>query len=334
MNFYNEIDPLKAQWLRNLIDAGHIAPGVVDTRDIRDIAPHELERFTQCHFFAGIGVWSHALRLAGWSDERSVWTGSCPCQPFSAAGRGDGFADERHLWPAFFHLIEKCRPPVVFGEQVGSRGGLAWLDLVQSDLEGAGYAIGPFNLPAAGVGAPHIRQRLYFVADTDDERQHGRWAGQAVHGAGTQQPQRCGNSGGLADASGCRCDEGSGYHCCSERAGHGPADDGGVGDADCARLEGHAGDGDDASRWAQSHRPSAPAGNAVPGPVNGFWSGAEWLWCQDGKYRPAQSGLFPMAHGAVARVVRLRAYGDAIVAPLASEFIAAYMDTLKQKETT
>lgn len=163
--FYNEIDPFAAAWLRRLIDAGHIAPGVVDERDIRDIEPHELQRFDQCHFFAGLGVWSYALRLAGVPDDAKVWTGSCPCQPFSAIGRGDGFDDQRHLWPSFFHLIDKCRPPVVFGEQVASKDGLAWLDLVQTDMEGTGYAFAAFDLCAAGFGAPHRRQRLYFVAD-------------------------------------------------------------------------------------------------------------------------------------------------------------------------
>ncbi len=117
---YNEIDPFAAQWLRNLIAAGHIAPGEVDERSIEDVTPDDLRGFTQCHFFAGIGVWSHSLRLAGWPDDRPVWTGSCPCQPFSAAGKGDGFADERHLWPHFFHLISERRPQHVFGEQVAA----------------------------------------------------------------------------------------------------------------------------------------------------------------------------------------------------------------------
>src|SRR5690554_4169175 len=163
--YYNEIDPFAAAWLRELISAGHIAPGDVDTRSIEDVSPSDLAGYTQCHFFAGIGVWSYALRRAGWPDDRPVWTGSCPCQPFSAAGGGAGFADERHLWPAWFWLISQCRPRVVFGEQVASRLGDAWLDLVSTDLEGEGYACGPIVLPACGVGAPHIRQRLFWVAD-------------------------------------------------------------------------------------------------------------------------------------------------------------------------
>ena len=165
--FYNEIDPYASQWLKNLIAAGHIAPGVVDTRSISEIEPYDLREFTQCHFFAGIGVWSHALRLSGWADERPVWTGSCPCQPFSVAGRSGGFTDERHLWPHWHHLIRECRPEVVFGEQVASKDGLAWLDLVQADLEGEGYAATAVDICAAGVGAPHIRQRIYFVGHTE-----------------------------------------------------------------------------------------------------------------------------------------------------------------------
>ena len=162
--YYNENDPHAAQWLRNLIEAGEIAPGYVDERSILDVAPSDLWGFTQCHFFAGVGVWSRALRDAGWLDERPVWTGSCPCQPFSSAGKGGGFADERHLWPAYHWLLNNCRPECVLGEQVASKDGLAWLDLVYADLESSGYACGAVDLCAAGVGAPHIRQRLWFVA--------------------------------------------------------------------------------------------------------------------------------------------------------------------------
>jgi DNA (cytosine-5)-methyltransferase 1 len=137
--YYNEHDPDAAQWLRNLIADGLIADGDVDERGIEDVLPSDLAGYTQCHFFAGIGGWSAALRLAGWPDDRPVWTGSCPCQPFSAAGKGAAFADERHLWPAFHHLIAQCRPPVIFGEQVASPDGLQWIDLVHADLEGSGH---------------------------------------------------------------------------------------------------------------------------------------------------------------------------------------------------
>lgn len=161
---YNEIDEYAASWLENLIAAGLIANGIVDRRSIEDIRPDELRGFRQVHFFAGIGVWSYAFRRAGVSDDTALWTGSCPCQPFSAAGKGGGVDDERHLWPAFYHLIRECRPPKVYGEQVASKDGLGWLDIVSVDLERAGYAFGAVDTCSAGHGAPHIRQRLRFVA--------------------------------------------------------------------------------------------------------------------------------------------------------------------------
>jgi len=163
---YNEIEPFAADWIGNLVEAGHIAPGIIDRRSISDIAPDDV-RGRPCHAFAGVGVWSLALRSAGVSDSVPIWTGACPCQPFSAAGSRRGFDDPRHLWPEWFRLIRECRPPLIFGEQVASKDGLAWVDAVQADLEGAGYAFAAFDLCAAGVGAPHIRQRLYFVAYTD-----------------------------------------------------------------------------------------------------------------------------------------------------------------------
>lgn len=198
--YYNEIEPYAAQWIRNLITAGLIAPGDVDTRSIEDVTPNDIRGYTQRHFFAGIGVWSAALRAAGWPDDRPVWTGSCPCQPFSATGEGGGFADERHLWPAFHHLIRQCRPGVVFGEQVASPDGLAWLDLVHADMEAEHYAFAALNLCAAGVGAPHARQRLCWVANSQgigrgEKRSHTRgvaarsrpqgWRPRPVDGGGT-----------------------------------------------------------------------------------------------------------------------------------------------------
>src|SRR5262249_53759847 len=131
----------------------------------------DLDGYTQAHFFAGIGGWSLALRRAGVPDDFPIWTGSCPCQPFSSAGARGGTSDPRHLWPAWFALIEKCRPPIILGEQVASEDGLGWLDTVYADLERCDYTVGSADLCAAGVGAPHLRQRLYFVAHT---REGGR----------------------------------------------------------------------------------------------------------------------------------------------------------------
>ena len=256
--FYNELDPYVAQWLRNLIDAGHIAPGVVDTRSIEDIAPDELRDYTQVHFFAGVGVWSYALRLAGWPDNRPIWTGSCPCQPFSQAGAGAGTDDPRHLWWAFHWLINQCRPATVFGEQVASKDGLAWIDTVYADMEGAGYATAAKDLCAASIGAPHVRQRLYWMAHASSDGREGRlswWPDQEREAIDGQARRDC---------------------------------------AANSTLE-----------------------------VNGFWRDADWIRCKGDRLRAIEPGLEPLVDGLAARVGMCRAYGNAIVAPLAQAFIEA-----------
>ena len=370
--YYNEIDPFAAQWLRNLINAGHIAPGIVDERSIEDVYPSDLRGFTQCHFFAGIGVWSHALRSAGWSDDRPVWTGSCPCQPFSAAGKGVGFDDERHLWPAFNHLIKECQPAIVLGEQVASKDADPWIDLVCDDLEAMGYAFGAIPFPSAGIGAPHIRDRLYWVGNTSGTRLEGHPGnGGSAGRKGQNRPAATpGVSGGLAHLHSNGRDQARPHF--TEARGDGPIGDsaaGGVGHADrigagreqwgtesgrgsitagCppsgladSNSDGHAtgkfgsaretasiqgvdwssefgaGEFGGASRLICESRPT--------GPVNGRWSDADWLFCRDGKWRPVEPGTFPLAHGATARMGRLRAYGNAICASQAQIFIEAAM---------
>lgn len=319
--YYNEIDPFAAQWLRNLIAGGHIAPGEVDERSIEDVTPDDLRGFTQCHFFAGIGVWSHSLRLAGWPDDKPVWTGSCPCQPFSAAGKGDGFADERHLWPHFFHLISERRPQHVFGEQVASGNANAWFDLVQADLEGMGYAFGLVPFTSAGIGAPHIRERAYWVANSGGERlnridsllqrqESGRVTKSVL------EASRDRNAGSVANTNGERSQR--------ER------------------------ENSNQERWEGSDVRQTGlrcgAGFSSTLEVNGFWRDADWLFCRDGKWRPVESGTFPLVDGAAARVGRvepgvarlassnrvgrLKGYGNAINAQAAAEFIRAYMEGL------
>jgi DNA (cytosine-5)-methyltransferase 1 len=161
--YYNEIDPYAAQWLRNLIDAGQIARGDVDERSIIDVQPTDLAGYAQCHFFAGIGGWSYALRLAGWPDDRPVWTGSCPCQVVSSAARGRNTAAD--LWPAWLPLIAANRPREIFGEQVAQKGD--WLDRLCDGLEPLGYEVGAAVLPAVSVGQDHARPRIYFVGHSD-----------------------------------------------------------------------------------------------------------------------------------------------------------------------
>ena len=173
--YYNEFDPFAAAWLKELIKDGLIADGIVDERSIADVQPEDLKGFTQCHFFAGIGGWSLAARLAGWDDDRPMWTGSPPCQPFSTAGNRKGKDDERHLWPVFFNLIRECAPPVVFGEPVAAAIRTSWFDDLQADMEAEGYATGMVVLPACSVGAPHKRDRLWYVAGrVDDTKSIGR----------------------------------------------------------------------------------------------------------------------------------------------------------------
>lgn len=185
LTYYNEFDAHAAEWTRNLIEAGYISPGVVDERDIRDVEASDVVGYRRAHFFSGISGWDLALRLAGWPDDRPVWTGSCPCQPYSSAGKGLGDADARNLWPEFFRLIRECRPDTIFSEQVSSAIGHGWLDGISADLEGEGYAVGSIVLGAHCVGSPHIRQRLYWVADAQG---HDQWGAREC-GAGVRRQE-------------------------------------------------------------------------------------------------------------------------------------------------
>lgn len=366
-HYYNEFDPFVAQWLRNLISEGLIPDGEVDERSIADVHADDVRKFIQCHFFAGIGGFPLALRLAGFPEDRNIWTGSCPCQPFSIAGKGKGAADERHLWPHLFRLISECRPTIAIGEQVAGKAGLTWLDGVFADLDAANYHREAFNLSACSVNSPHIRQRLYWfckdmgkpnsagwnerqlatkrmgyrdttvsrgsdsryddVADTRNKRSQGRVCG----GKDTQRKnieryvRRDGaaySGSGLADTS------------CEGRQ------------QDTRSASGH----EETNRregWHinQQNSDNVPTSNGE----GNFWANSIWLKGSDGKTRRApwlpQSGFCGLANGipegmvglrpsvpllttqTESRAGKLKALGNAIVPPLAAEFIKAIMDT-------
>jgi len=347
MNYYNEFDPFAAAWLRELIKDGLIPDGEVDERSIAEVQPSDLKGFTQCHFFAGIGGWSEALRLAGWSADRPVWTGSPPCQPFSVAGNNKGKDDLRHLWPVFFNLIRECRPPAIFGEQVASAIRHGWFCDLQTDLEAEGYASAMAVLPACSVNAPHKRDRLFYVAQrvaytegyrdrgglrqvsgTDAQQQAQEEPGQDQ----TQQREHGSESGermGDTERMG-RIQRGSEGR--SEREGSASsegrnevrdnASDRGtvrtLGDTEQQGLEGHA--------WADNGQGSG-AQTVRSSSETGFWDSVEYAYCRDGKYRPVptEPALFPLANGIPNRVGLLRGAGNAIVPQAAAEIIKAVM---------
>jgi DNA (cytosine-5)-methyltransferase 1 len=316
--YYNDNDLKVCAWLRELIKEGLIAEGDVDERSIADVKPSDLAGYTQCHFFAGIGGWSYALRLAGWPDGRPVWTGSCPCQPFSVAGKGRGESDERHLWPEFRRLIAECSPPVVFGEQVASKAGRGWLSRVRADLEALGYGVGAADLCAAGVGAPHIRQRLYWVADAKGGGVR-QIAGRAGEGAGPLAVElaceRCAD-GGLADSDGMGPldDEQSSQRWKTEYATK-------------YRINGVLGNSEGAGSCVNESEQERRASGGLVRPNT--WAGAVLIPCADGKARRIEPSIEPLVDGLPSRVGLLRGYGNSIVPQVAQEFIESYMDINK-----
>ena len=326
--YYNDADPAACAWLRELIAAELLPAGEVDERSILEVEPVDLRGFTQCHFFAGIGGWPHALRLAGVAEDRSVWTGSPPCQPFSQAGQGKGQDDDRHLAPAFLRLVAACRPELVFGEQVASAAvlgkvggaartaaegpaGWSWFDALAADLEAASYAVAAADLPAAGIGAPHIRQRLFFGAVALDTGAGGLGDG---FGPGLQgrigmpvRPDQCaarpaGLAGGVADG------------------------DGGITrDAKLQRGRQHRCEPQDGEAGGLVEGADPAGTNAT----DGVWRDPDWLLCRDGRWRPVEPGTFPLADGIPGRMGLLRGYGNAIVPPLAAEFVTAFLESLR-----
>lgn len=316
VHYYNEWDKGAAAWLRELINNKLIPYGYVDERSITEVTPSDLEGFTQCHFFAGIGGWPLALQLAGVPTSTRLWTGSPPCQPFSTAGKQLGQFDERHLAPVFLNLVSKCRPPVLFGEQVAPAIAKSWMCDLQTHLEGEDYAVGFAVLPACSVGAPHKRDRLFFgahqLAHTDSERLQRERRDSDSQGREGQNVRPSGLCYGTGIGGGVANSESDGWCICNTENIRAPN----------AQSDTFT----DASHCTTNREQRFTSGWADPN--HGFWSDADWLGCRDGKFRPVEPGTFPLANGIPARVGRLRGYGNAIVPQVAAEFVKAFMESI------
>ena len=316
--YYNEFDPKAAAWLRQLIKNGLIAHGEVDERSIVDVEASDLRGFKQHHFFAGIGVWSYALRNAGWSDNRPVCTASLPCQPFSAAGNQKGKDDERHLLPHFIELVKQCGFNTIFGEQVEAAIRHGWLDDLQTTMEAEGYAVGHAVLGAHSINAAHKRQRLFWVADSLGARHEGRLS----RGQNKKRKNIHGYSGCDSTASGL------GY---TQHDGHFASEESGSNETSIFDSEKESNSASEFKRTSTSTS------------ISSITSGVDWLQCKDGKRRPIkpciESLVTGLARGVVyrggaidanatsyARAIRLKGYGNAINADVGREFISAYMD--------
>ncbi len=337
--------------LRQMMADGLIAAGDVDERSIVDVQPGDLAGYTRCHFFAGIGGWELALQLADWPADRPVWTGSCPCQPFSSAGRQKGKTDERHLWPEWFRLIRECRPATVFGEQVASAVAHGWLDDVYQGLEAEDYSVGAAVLPACCVGAPHRRDRLWFVAHAK-ERGRGELRGTQgstglpdfggldalAHPEGPEREQPHHPWGRGSRASGLDSVMANTHRCVSGGLSHqadGAGEEirlrGGLDATNAGSLVADTFGQRQQGQGALGEPLRAAAGKAgeTGGTVDagaGMWQGGRWIKCPDEKQRVIEPSIPLLVDGFQHRKPILHALGNAIVPQVAAEFIRAAMD--------
>ncbi|ALN60856.1 phage methyltransferase [Lysobacter enzymogenes] len=297
--YYNEVDPYLCQWLRNLMKARLIPPGDTDDRDIRSVPADDIRGYNQCHFFAGIGGFAYAARLAGWPDSAPLWTGGFPCQPFSVAGNQRAQADDRHLWPELHRLIAQARPALFLGENVAGLIPLG-LDGVLSDLEGEGYASRAVVVPACAVDAPHRRDRVWIVGRRLADR-NGQRSGEArrLCGRATQWP--AGRSeGGVEHTARERWGEGRAEPELRQRRDPPAAGASGMGNTDDAGSQRRVERWQRAGQWDAWATGRTLAGRRIP-----------------------ESGIRLLAHGIPARIPRLRAAGNAIVPQVAAEILRA-----------
>jgi len=282
--------------------------------------------------FCDIEPWSRRVLSKHWPDvpiaedvkelardpDRNVFdcdilSAGYPCQPFSVAGNQKGAEDDRHIWPYIREIVAHKRPAWCVFENVYGHIGLG-LDQVLFDLESEGYTSRTFVVPACGVDAPHRRDRLWIVANTDSNdgrhisstKPSERETRLEYRGGGDGQPVReteqivadtvsprsqARQSDRLGNQHGSQGDQGQSESSSSEIH---------VADADSARLQGRQNARDTSQGWAQ-RKEQSPRRNKRT----------------DGQNWPVEPSVGRVAHGIPKRVDRLRGLGNAIVPQIA-----------------
>lgn len=172
-----EIDP----WCRRVL--AHHWPEAPQHDDVKTITP------------ATVADWLAGQRL-------DILTAGYPCQPFSYAGKRRGAEDDRHLWPWIAALVSAVRPRWCLLENVAGHVSMG-LDTVLSDLEAQDYTCWPVVIPAAGVGAPHRRDRVWIVGHANESGSQGRENGDFVEGQGKWEAYSAGSASHVADSGEC-----------------------------------------------------------------------------------------------------------------------------------
>lgn len=382
MNFYNELDPGACNWIQNLMNAKLIPKGYLDRRSIKEVDVTErttVQKYTQAHFFAGIAGWPLALQLAGWPEEEKIWSASAPCPPFSSAGKKKAcpecsggvlipcpvrsghfvccicqhawFADERHLWPDFRRLVALHRPSAIIGEQVASKDGLVWFAGIRAGLEALGYAVGGTSMCAPATGAPHIRQRIFWVAVAQP-------VGQGEGRSSQQEETRRGGDGPANNSTNSSMAHRDRFRLCGRKEPNEkePAESQVSRRTDAGRRAGGMGNSFMPGLSFQSRHGQIAGGSQPNRPAStpSAWSDFYVVECENSKRRRIGTGVGPLDYGIPAkmehllprlqklsedpgrtikiarknRIAQIKGYGNSIVPQLGALFVRACMDIL------